>query len=262
MKKILFSLVELMVTLIIISVVISALTPAITKRIKTNKINITDKTVIQGSADTNTSEEVEEIDCTTFDSKCTECTKTACTKCSLGYELKDNLCDTYCKGDNLAIIEDLCVTTCNMGDCGLPMTYTDGTCWTSTGGTCVDTDSSYSGCNRKLCNWTAAKQVCHNAEIQSIEGWRLPTAQESENWHKYSEMRLCDYQSGYSNNSCTVSTNCTGSWSNKCVAADIWTSEQYSDTRSGYRGLSRKVFNWHHDVNYYAFSVRCVRELK
>lgn len=144
MKKInAFSLIELLISLIIISFILSAFTPIITKRLKSNKLSLSNKSVT--------------TDCTKFDNEnrclmctqenctlcstqmdtlegyyvdanqscdlkaceskfqnCISCNKDFCTKCKTGYFLKDNSCVSCPNGCIECVSQNEC-TKCEAG---------------------------------------------------------------------------------------------------------------------------------------------------
>ena len=112
-----FSLVEIMVAMIIISCIMAALAPVITKKLKSSNVTIaiseatarcskfssdcslcySNKCIICSKSCAN--DEYKDTNncvcalCTTFSDKCLSCTDGGCTKCSVGYGLKDKGCE-------------------------------------------------------------------------------------------------------------------------------------------------------------------------
>ncbi len=172
-----FSLIEILISLIIISLLVAAFTPIITKKLKASDISI--GSFGSGSNVNMTLErQVTKEDCDKYDALFIPAAMNGGTR-------------------------NLCVTKYNMGDNGLPLadsvkklsvgnTCADkdkgNCCWNGkTAGICGNTgngDSDYSGCNRTVCQWSAANASCASfAPNDENEGrWRLPNRDEAKNW--------------------------------------------------------------------------------
>lgn len=122
-----------------------------------------------------------------FDLACSRCNSQTCLACKGGFSLIDGKCeitDTL----NFARVDDLYITRKNLGDGGVlalkgvtsvPLgSYCDGKnqkcCWYGvTSNDCNDNYSKeYSGCNRTVCNYSAAKEICSNLNYLNLN-WRL-----------------------------------------------------------------------------------------
>ena len=145
-------------------------------------------------------------------------------------------------------------------------------CWVgATSSTNCDTTSSttvkgktYSGCNRTVCDWYAAKRIC-----ESI-GWRLPTYAEALYWRRdistnttlitqlagtsSSSLGLCDDTASYGAPRCASTSSCPGSTSSTCAPRYIWLEDDHNFYLS--KGLFTSVNS---ATKTYAYSVRCVK---
>ncbi len=144
----------------------------------------------------------------------------------------------------------VCATKYNIGDI-----YTDPIVNVTqiTGGTCAskyccwqgkttsncDTaggngNSTYSGCNRTLCNWAASDISCNSYAPDDIKGlWRLPTEEELIGWSKNlstitlnkgsAGLQLCN-EGGINGGAvnCYSSTACTSAAGTGCIPIALW----------------------------------------
>ncbi len=267
-----FSLIELLISLIIISLLIGAFAPIITKKLKATDVTV-------GSfSNGNTNNVIE----TTRD-----VTKEDCDKVKALYipkEMNDG-------------IKPVCVTKWNMGDGGLPLaasvrrlnvgqTCTDigYCCWQGkTSSQCTSTgngDSTYSGCNRTVCNLDASKISC--AMYEPLEGtkghWRLPKYKEVLGWKEAIDsetetnlkltkwmgkdgLQLCDRNPSIKGTmQCLyLYHQCVGTHINHCNAYGIWTDDVEENTTNKYsfRLTDGKIVLDTNEGNR-AMSARCV----
>ncbi len=232
------------------------------------------------------------VDCASkFGESCAECNMTQCTKCTDDYKLSSNpsgnpACesDFTCSGSDFMQIGSLCVTRRNMGDSTtltIPSNITiakanqnscnsnsQKCCWQgNTSGTYCDNENGgeYSGCNRTVCNWSAANYICNNFNYGN-KTWRLPTISEMINWPIYSigtgknGLQLCEYYAGFSSTRCGNTSYCKGAMNKYCIPNEVWS---YSSTNSNrYKAsLSRGIWETFEYATYSAGSVRCVTNL-
>ena len=179
-------------------------------------------------------------------------------------------------------VDNLYVTKYNMGDNGLPipstvLVMTVGTqcnaqkcCWKgTTANPCQNKNSSsnggYSGCNRTVCNWYAANEICANYTAAG-KTWRLPNYSEMSNWYNYtvsegaSGPQICDdYNSKTTATQCYCNYgNCPGS-NDGCRPGFIW-AQQYNAYSAYASFLNYGGWYYPHSSRdkTYAYSVRCV----
>ena len=232
---------------------------------------------------------------------CEKCSNgSTCEKCASGYQLVDGKCSaTKCPRATMQI-GDLCVTQYNIGDHDnyrLPnanttdylygvynagsgdnackANYTTGCCWkgNTTNGACDSANGSYSGCNRTVCNWWAADNLCKNITIEGFSGWRLPTKEELESFNPdiYSKsnspnpggngLMFCDDYANYNSARCSGAEVCPGSLDGYCYPNTVW-----SGTLDGSTIAFRRFLNsgsWSSGCTYHTapFSVRCVIDM-
>ena len=201
--------------------------------------------------------------------------------------------------------KNLCVTKYNVGDTNGPTiasgikVITTGTsdtclasstncCWngnTSNSGSCTTSgnwgeySSTYSGCQRTVCQWAAANSSCLSWTPQgtSAGSWRLPTESELRGWgtiinsetsgnakiSKYlgsSGLQLCDFMKSSSGSIFCFNGPCQGANINVCYPYNIWSSTTYNVNNRMYLELSggkTRVINYDQRR---AFSARCVLE--
>jgi len=226
-------------------------------------------------------------------SNCAACDENGkCMSCLRNYHLDNNKCvsddqNFNCSDSNFMQIGKLCVTRRNMGDSNMlpiPSTvnianspkeycYSMSTkcCWkgeTAKGG-CTDEYGEYSGCDRTVCNWDAADEICSKFNYAG-KTWRLPTESEAANFGKYSVglgrngLMLCDQQAGRGSEECTLTANCPGSGrvNGHCEPYDIWTSNEVTSLSAILYLLPNG--NWY-PATYtknLPVSVRCVTEME
>ena len=168
-------------------------------------------------------------------------TENKCETCKDGYELKSGKCEVeeYAK-----LVYGLYVTKFNIGDqiyAQIPSAASisivnagesctdDKCCWRgdTSETNCDATNGTYSGCNRTVCTWSAARAICANYK-QDGRTWRLPSAGEIGNWANYSKGRandglmLCDSFTGNSSSYCHDSVKCVGALNNSCSPDKVW----------------------------------------
>ena len=118
-RKIAFSLVELMISLIVISIVVAAFAPVVTKKLKTS-----DQSIGSASVDYIYDEEI----CSKKVSNCAMCLDSTCIRCKNNYYLKNNKCFECSDGCINCDITQGC-TRCEKG-----YYLKDGTCTTCPAG--------------------------------------------------------------------------------------------------------------------------------
>ena len=123
----------------------------------------------------------------------------------------------------------ICVSRYNVGDSNGP-SIASGTsklsvnqtcsgrncCWSgNTSSSCNSNNSTYSGCRRTVCTWSAAEAACNSWKINGSYGWRLPTNDEldawSDNFNSIRGLRLCDEHTGNSSPACRGAERCPSS---------------------------------------------------
>ncbi len=204
-----FSLVEILVALIIVSLVVAALAPVITKKLSSAGITI-------GGGGGGGDEPEIELECSDIDPNCVACADDKCVKCATNYKVtNDGKCEsdgpTYimrapsrqedCDPYKAHYFQGTCITKQNAGNTnGAPIDGVDGIeikdvgtkcttnscCWegrTSDEFTIFTINSTYSGGDRTLCSWEAAKAACEAYDINDTKGkWHLPTADQLSVW--------------------------------------------------------------------------------
>ncbi len=204
-----FSLVEILVALIIVSLIMAALAPVITKKLSSAGITI-------GGGGGGSGEPEIELECSDIDPNCVACADDKCVKCATNYKVtNDGKCEsdgpTYtmrapsrqedCDPYKAHYFQGTCITKQNAGDTnGAPIEgvtgveiksvgtkcTTNSCCWegrTSEEFTTFTINSTYSGGDRTLCSWDAAKAICENYDINDTKGkWHLPTADQLAVW--------------------------------------------------------------------------------
>ncbi len=222
---------------------------------------------------------------------CAQCDKDGtCLSCNQNYHQSEDKKSCLsnerrfsCSDPNFMRIGNLCVTRKNMGDSyslPIPATVTivetggfcearkQNCCWKgATSKVCNSNNGGYSGCNRTVCNWNAAKEICAKFNYAG-KTWRLPTVNEISNWGENSIARganglmLCVDQSGYSTSAqCANQESCFGSFNDYCGANIIWSSNFVGDVIY----TARIYYNNFLNSSYYssgALSVRCVTEME
>lgn len=221
--------------------------------------------------------------CSTKFANCKLCNYNKCIECEEGYKLSDD--GTKCEKKNCPAKTvkvttssgDLCVTQYNMGDAsefplsGVTVVSSNTNCgsgiccWNgNTGRIYTITNGNYSGRDRTVCTYNAAKTLCANLKYDN-RTWRLPTRDELASFASYSinigssGLMLCDNYSGYGSARCYYNNNaCFGSSDSCCYPNYVWSS---NDSRSYF--LIRSSWS-----EYYcpicskkAWSVRCVTRI-
>ena len=189
--------------------------------------------------------------CTNIDENCAGCSNgVTCVSCKQGYHLSDdkksclkNGETANCSDENFMQINNYCVTRKNMGDASLlsiPSTVTvvnvGENCYSSTGKccwkgqtasyTCKTTNGDYSACNRTVCNYAAAKEICSKFNYEG-KTWKLPNDYILNTFYKYSiglgndGFMMCCTE-GYNTSKCYKTTDCKGSLLNECRPNEVW----------------------------------------
>ncbi len=138
-------------------------------------------------------------------------------------------------------------------------------CWygvTAAGNTCTNVGGIYSGCNRTVCKWQAAKKICETIG----DGWKLPnTSNSMANWYLSNStastgLMLCDHSlSGADASMCSDMANCPASYDGRCCPANVWArSDSGSNAQS--TGLGGGTWKENTYNKAFAFSVRCAKE--
>jgi len=232
-------------------------------------------------------------------SSCTQGTTDTCEVCNSGYHLSDdnkscifNNNKFHCNDANFAQIQingkKYCVTRRNMGDASIftiPKSVivadaneqcysaTQKCCWKGrTAENCDDTDKSYSGCNRTLCNWQAAKTICDSFGYLGKK-WRLLSDDEFTQIIKFDTMGkgsngflFCDSIKTGLTSWCSggdSSVFCPGSGS--CTPSRNWTANEtvpglYAQARVLNGGGAAGVLG-NGDYQYLGHGVRCITEM-
>ena len=136
------------------------------------------------------------------------CNQNQCNMCTTGYKVNNptstDACsaDTDCNNEDFMTVGNTCVTRKNMGDLSnaVPNQIPDDVvtvvssgssctnnkcCWRGATSTtnCDASNGDYSGCNRTVCTYGAAKEICDNFKYGG-KIWRLPEGSEAVNWMK------------------------------------------------------------------------------
>ena len=230
---------------------------------------------------------------------CSKCTITncaicnmdgSCSSCNQGYYLSDDKKTCFsgdgkfnCSDSNFMRIGNLCITRRNMGDSTtlkIPSTVTtaqagseycystEKCCWKgATSGThCDSSNGDYSGCDRTLCNYAAAKEICAKFNYEG-KTWRLPTASETNLWGNATVglgsngLMLCTQGvvSGFSY--CSEQAQCKGVGKNICYPRAVLIKNGGNVTFSlgvFIPGVESTDEAYHH----VGYSVRCVTEIE
>ena len=229
-------------------------------------------------------------------SNCARCnTDGTCESCNSGYYLSDDKKSCIandnkfnCSDSNFMRIGNLCVTRKNMGDSStlkIPSTVTtveangdycysqsDKCCWkgtTSTG--CNSSNGSYSGCNRTVCNYSAAQEICAKFNYAG-KTWRLATGTEAQYWAQNiygignNGLMFCNHGlDSLINNSvtaCNASALCLGSYANFCHAFATWFGGSTSSLYAYIVRMDTGNFTLSSQTVLYGSSVRCVTEME
>ena len=209
-----------------------------------------------------------------------------CSVCASGYYLSEDkksciVNDSVfnCSDSNFMRIGNLCVTRKNMGDSPTlvipssvnvvqaPIEYcysqTNKCCWKGvTSNDCDSANGDYSGCNRTVCAYNVAEEICSKFNYAG-KTWRLATTSEMANWINYSRtlknngLMLCDEtSSSFANSKCFYwDAKCLGSYINICYSQNVAAKNNY-----GYTLFSS--FWYQIPLSpYIPVSVRCVTEM-
>lgn len=165
-----------------------------------------------------------------FGENCVLCNSSECLSCKEGYWRNGSVCALNdnkfsCSDENFMKVGNLCITRKNMGDSSvlkIPSgivvveikeycySQNEKCCWRElTAGFCNNENGGYSGCDRTVCNYSAAQEICSKFNFQG-KRWRLATIDEMKNRMTYSVglgtngLMICDYASGYSMAKCYI----------------------------------------------------------
>ena len=223
---------------------------------------------------------------------CALCNKDGtCSTCNKSYFLSADkkTCEPNdekfnCSDNNFIRIGKLCITRRNMGDASMlaipssvsiANTNSDycysniqNCCWKGqTGGSsCNSENGGYSGCNRTVCNYRAAKDICAKFNYGG-KVWRLATKEEAEKWKTLTiglgenGMMLCNQTTISGIAKCAESTACKGAKENRCIARVNWLD---SNTDSEYAPsivIDAGNFSFTTNGKANGASVRCVTEM-
>jgi len=230
--------------------------------------------------------------CKKYDENCAACDSTKCLSCNSGYGLKNNKCEVNdnhfnCSDGNFMKIGDLCVTRKNMGDSQvlkIPDSVTkvsigeycyaekDACCWqgNTSGGYCDSNGVSYSGCNRTVCNWNAANEICDKFNYLGVK-WHLPTPEEYALFQYYNSglgdngLMLCSGAPTTTDTYCQSAAVCMGSSCHKnwCYPYVIWGSGDKSTSINSAWSSGNAFGNYGNGKanKICTYSVRCVTEM-
>ena len=226
-------------------------------------------------------------------SNCARCnTDGTCLACNSGYYLSDdkksciaNDGNFNCSDSNFMRIGNLCITRKNMGDSTtlkIPSTITivdasgdycysqsEKCCWKGTTTTsCNSNNGFYSGCNRTVCNYSAAEEICAKFNYAG-KTWRLATKDEADTWSDFNfnflnnGLMLCG--AGASTNIYATCNDgrekCKGAYGNSCIVRYYWLGDLFSTLYayavSNYYGNLSTVTT----MKTYGASIRCVTEM-
>jgi len=143
-------------------------------------------------------------------------------------------------------------------------------CWKGTKQTsgCNSNYSSYSGCNRTVCNWTAGKEICENFNYAGKK-WRLPTSSEVKKWLEYSfvvgsnGLQLCGVGDGNKTNLCAEHWNCKNNVFEGCMAYGFYVGDIISGGNLAMAfGIASGAMISIVEGTLYPKSIRCVTEME
>ena len=227
-------------------------------------------------------------ECTSKYTHCASCTAAECKSCESGYELNPYNNKCYKVIEDAFPVGNLYVTRLNMGDGGLPIPASVSIIDTSTGASCTSgkccwknktatvcenktssENGGYSTCDRTVCNWYAADDICKSYSAGG-KTWRLPNHTEAANWAVNTRtmgangIQLCDSSTGIQSSNdfapkCgDANGKCKGS--GRCYPGYVWeNSTTTTSASSGY--LSNTSWRNTSRDKTYAQSVRCVTEI-
>ena len=196
-----------------------------------------------------------------FGSNCVTCNANQCTSCNQNYHIEDPSANPACESDdkqfncsdsNFMKIGNLCITRRNMGDSGtlsipsniriaqagsgeICYAQSEKCCWrgpTANQSYCDSANGNYSGCNRTVCNWEAADEICKNFNYAGKK-WRLPTKEELTDLGYYYSIGIgadglmfCDYFDGHNSARCRDAVSCPGAQSETCQPRVVWSGSE------------------------------------
>ena len=142
-------------------------------------------------------------------------------------------------------------------------------CWKGkTGKECNSNNGNYSGCNRTICNLSAAEEICSKFNYAG-KTWRLATNLEAQNWGVMTAdlgnngLMLCNHGTNSTSYSDCTSNHgvCLGAYNTQCYPRHVWLKS--TDSNPSYIAT---VDEGNFSVNaaatiYFAKSVRCVTEM-
>ncbi len=139
-------------------------------------------------------------------------------------------------------------------------------CWygvTAAGNTCTNVGGIYSGCNRTVCKWYAAKKICESIG----DGWKLPdTSNSMANWYPNNStaatgLMLCDHStSSASASKCAPIASCPGTYSGGCSPNGLWARGDSGSNAVQCRYLYDGSWIVETCEKSVAFGVRCTKE--
>ena len=222
---------------------------------------------------------------------CSYCNGAKCLSCQKGYALDGNgNCKKAdgtkfnCSDKDFMRIGNLCFTRRNLGDgesysdlsqyatvvnsggATCPA-YTSKCCWRAKSNCCTDDNGDYSGCNRTVCNYKAANNICANLNYAG-KTWRLPTLEELKIASLASismgeeGMMFTDSFSGTGSAQACTATDCFGASSNYCGFYRTWSNDSVNDNIYYQMALEKKTwyYGWGSTISA-AVSVRCVTDM-
>ncbi|MBR5305186.1 MAG: hypothetical protein IKU37_10205 [Candidatus Gastranaerophilales bacterium] len=183
---------------------------------------------------------------------------------------------------------EYCITKYNIGDhSDLPLPSSvilvnagdtcyaeeDNCCWSGvTTGVCDTVNGEYGGCNRTVCNWFAANEICSKLTYKG-KNWSLMTTEQMTALHDMGAneitknlgadgLQLCDLSSGYYSAQCAKSYVCIGAYYDECAPSYFWGEESDVSGDAEFMALTSGEFSTPGaGLNFHAMSVRCIAPL-
>ena len=265
-KRLAFSLVELMISLITISLITAAFAPVITKKLSAGTITVGSFGGSSGIIETSTAPQSQK-DCNTVGAQLVYVETNSIQKtgiCVTQYNIGDGnfSIPTGSIDENIEAGTAKADGYCNDKKC----------CWhgATSGTNCDSINGSYSGCGRTVCNWEAANSICDNLSYGGYSNWRLPTKEELEkmNPDTYSKigsehagdsgLMFCDRVADHNSARCEAGVNlCLGAYYNICYPDSSWTSEK-NESNAYVKFVSQGVWSENITSCKSPVSTRCV----